>query len=517
MRNSLKTTKITGITLLIIGVLIIGSVVYASIAATPGITKKTPSATPVPSSTPTDVPHAVDGDTTKDILIVSVDTDKSVIWCYEPESNMYLDLKYSGATDIKSKFGQTISARILEKGTIAEVSYDKADGKLYHLYLSADYWHYEKPLIWDLDLAGGMMRVGSINYHVSADVPTFAPDGEYDPKLLSEMDVINVIGKGTYVFGLELVYGHGTLYAMNEKDYIGGSLFVDNVYAGQITEGFMMSIREGNYEISYSLGELNGKQEISMNRNGTVVVDMSPAVDKNVEYGYVDFSISPSGADLFIDNKFYQNHVSVKLAYGQHVVEVSVQGYSTWTGLITVNSEKMNFNVQLVRYFVPTPTPTAEPFFEVPTPTPDPNATPTPTPDPNVTLMPTSTPAPTEDPNVTPTLTPTGNPDVTPTLTPTPGPDATPVPSPTPTPNPGAETLETVIVWYPKAIITVDSVYVGQTNDAGEITVKMDYGKHVLGAIRLEIDGVTPPKTYTIEVSEATPARIKLPTTDISE
>ena len=495
--------------LLVIGVLIIGAVVYASLASTPGFVHRKPTSVPTPTEEPSLTPTAaalpVNGDTTQDVIIVSVDTEKSEMVCFEPETDTYINLTYSGSTDIRSKFSQTISARLLERGQIAEISYDKADGKLYHLYLSNDFWYYEKPLSWKMDLNGRMMRVGSINYHIAADVPTFAPDGDYAPELLSNMDVINVIGKGTHVYGLELVYGHGTLYAMNEKDYIGGSLFVDNVYAGQITEGFKMSIREGEYEISYSLGELNGKQEIAMNRNGTVVVDMAPAVEQKTEYGYIDFNITPAGADLFIDNKYYAEHHGVKLAYGQHVAEISLQGYTTWTGLISVVSEQMDFNVSLAVYFVPTltPTPTAEPFFEIPTPSPAENI-PTPTPAADVTPW----PSPTANPGELPTPTPAENPGETPTPTPAVNGDATP------TPVPDVPTVETVLVWYPDSIITVDSVYAGRTDSAGEVSLSLTYGKHVIGVVKQVLDGMTPPKSYTIDVSEATPARIKLPTTD---
>lgn len=501
MRSSLKTTKLTGITMLIIGVLIIGAVVYASADGKIAKIGKKPTGTPTPTVTPTEVPAPVDGDTTKDILVVSVDTENFVIRGYNAADDEYLDLKYNGATDIKSKFGQTISARLLERGIIAEASYDKADSKLYHLYLSNDYWHYEKPLSWDMDLAGGMMRIDNLNYRIFEDVPTFAPDGEYDPKQLSGMDVINVVGKGTYVFGLELVYGHGTVYAMNEREFIGGSLFVNDVYAGQITEGFMLSIREGEYEISFSRGELNGKQEIAVKRNGTAVVDMGPFVEKEQDFGIVNFRISPANADLFVDSKYYQNHSGIKLAYGQHVVEVSLQGYATWTGIINVLTEKLDFAVTLVERFVPTPTPTAVPFFELPTPTPIPEDW--------------------AEPTETPVPTPAENPDVTPTATPTPDPNATPTPSQdpdatvTPTPTPAEEkpqSVDTVIIWYPNSIITLDTAYVGMTNADGELPLTLTYGKHILGCTKLSVEEISTPKNYTFDVNENTPARIKFPT-----
>lgn len=486
--------------MLIVGVLIIGLFVYvaASENPRPRPSKVTITGTPTPTATPTATPYPVNGDTTKDVLIVSIDTANYVIRCYNPEEDEFLDLSLTGTTDFRSKFKQVISVNLLERGMIAEASYDKATNKLYHLYLSNDFWQYEKPLSWEMDLEGGMMSIGDLNYRIFADVPTFTADGEENAANLSGMDVINVIGKGTYVFGLELVSGHGTIYAMNEREFIGGSLFVDDVYAGQITEGFMLSIREGEYLISFSRGELNGRQAVKMKRNGTAVVDMGPFVNKKQEFGIVDFLTSPINADLFVDSKFYAKHSDVKLAYGQHVVEVSMQGYATWTGIINVESEARNFVVELVERFVPTPTPTAVPFFELPTPTPDPSLiepteTPTPTPSPT----PTETPTPTPDPNVTPSPTPTTDPNATPTPTP----EVEPITS-----------IDTVIVWYPNSIITLDTVYAGMTNDAGELPMTLTLGKHVIGCTRLSLDSVSVPKNYTFDVNENTPARVKFPT-----
>ncbi len=500
MRNSLKTTKLTGIMVLVIGVLIIGAVVFATAGEWSKPGGLTITGTPTPTSTPTATPVPVNGDTTKDIIILSVDTEASVIRGFNAEDDEYLDLTFSGSTDIRSKFGQVISARVLERGIIAEASFNKADNQLRHLYISNDSWKYEKPLSWKTDMNSGLMRIGDLNYRIFEDVPTYADDGDYDLNQLSGMDVINVIGKGTYVFGIELVSGHGTLYAMNERDFIGGSLFVNDVYAGQITEGFRLSIREGEYEISFSCGELNGKQGIVMKRNGIAVVDMGPFVEKKQDFGIIDFMIAPANADLFVDSKFYSKHTGVKLAYGQHVVEVSLQGYSTWTGIINVEKEQQDFVVELVERFVATPTPTAVPFFELPTPTPVPGEP-----------EPTETPTPTPSPSPTPTVTPTPDPDVTPSPTPTQDPDATP----TPTPDPNEEkptSVDTVIVWYPNSVITLDNVYAGMTNDAGELPLTLSFGKHIIGCTRLTLESVSVPKNYTFDVNENTPARVKFPT-----
>jgi len=470
MRNSLKTTKITFVVLFIIALLIIGLATYVSLN---GVSINKPKPTPTPTPTPTQAVVKTDGDTTCDAVIVSVSTEEKMIRIYEPESAKYIDLSYTGATDIRDRFEKVISATQLSACTIAEVSFDSESGKLYHLYLDDDYWFYENPPSWDMKLDKGMLTISSQNYRLAENVATFCEDGVYDVTQITDMDQINVYGKGQRVFAIMLVQGHGTLYVMNESEFVGGSFYVDNVYAGQITEGFKLVIREGKYEVSFSLGDLNGKETVTVSRNGTSVVDMKTYTEDKKEYGFVTFFVKPEGAQLFIDNYYYDTSEAVKLPYGTHYIEVMAQGYTSFGGSITVDSAAMSLQINLVlmTYSTPTPTPAEEPDVS---------------------------PSPTEEPDVSPT----------------PGPEAelTPTETPTPTPAPADNEKEITLSWYPSSVVIVDSVYVGTTDSAGSLKVVLTYGTHIIKLTRTAIDGTTQPKTYEVTVSGATSAYLSIPT-----
>ena len=255
---------------------------------------------------------------------------------------------------------------------------------------------------------------------------------------------------------------------MNENNFIGGSLFVDNVFAGQITKGMAVNIREGKYEISFSKGDLNGKEEINMNSYGTVVINLEPYEQSSTEYGYVDFRIKPGGALLFVDDFLYDQSEPVKLSYGIHRAEVTKQGYVTWSGTITVGTESMKLPIELVEQFAPTPTPT-----EAPEPTGDPYETQSPTP------TPTRAPFPTDPAE--------------------------------PTPFPEGDT-EITISWFPSATILVDGETAGVTDNDGNLKIKVKYGDHVIGLVRTTQTGQTTPKNYTVTIYPDAPAVLSFPT-----
>lgn len=485
MKNNLKTTKVTFAVVLLIGLIVIGLAVFAGIESKRSGTAKT---TPTPTVTP--VPGVkTNGDTTAFGVIMSVDIEKKQIRVYLPETDTYKDLSYTGSTDIKTAYGNIISASVLVQASIAEVSYDEADSRLYHLYLTNDFWLFEAATNWELTLEQSMIRIGENNYRISKNVATVSSDGSFNLDTLESMDVVNFYGKGDRVYVVELVTGHGTLYLMNEANFVGGSLFVDNVYAAQIVEEMALNIREGTYEISFSKGDLNGKAEVTINRYGTAVINLEPYVEVVTDYGYVDFRITPRNAALYIDGFYYDHTEPVKLAYGVHEVEVALTGYVTWNGSITVGTEKMKQPIELVV------------MFATPTPTLAPDVTPTEAAD--------ATPTPTEGADTTPTVTPTEG--ATPTKAATPTPTEAATPTPTEAPEEGEATV--TIAWFASSVVSVDSQYVGTTDSDGLLEVKISYGSHVIGLTRTVLDGSTTPKYYQITINSETPTYLSFPTT----
>ena len=104
MKNSLKSTKTTIICWVIIGLLLIGLSVYVVFDPN-GRRQSSPNGTGggTQAPTPTGVVLPMQGDTTAEVLVTSVEPEFQRIEAYEPDTDRSLTFSYTGVTDIMNR------------------------------------------------------------------------------------------------------------------------------------------------------------------------------------------------------------------------------------------------------------------------------------------------------------------------------------------------------------------------------------------------------------------------------
>lgn len=505
MKDSLKSTKTTVLCCIIIGILLIGLAVFITLSdggwsfLKPA--KPTPTAGVQP--TPTDSAIKTEGDMTEQVLIISVNTEEKTLRVHEPLSDEIRTLQYAGSTDIRNRFGSTIAATQISNGSIAEISYDSKSGQAYRITLTDGEWFLEKASGLKINLDKGMLSIGETNYRCSTGTVVLSEGETYPISKLSELDVVNLRGIGDRVYLIELLRGHGTLYLMNEADFIDGDLYIDYTFSSRITPGMAVVLPEGSYQISISKEELQGEGTINISKDGTTIFDAITFLPVETEQGSVAFLIEPEGADLYVDSRQRNPENKVVLPYGEHVVEVFMTGMTSWQGKITVCSPEMDIVINLVEKPIATPTP-----------------------------IPTSSPEPTEVPGNPDGSEEDGDREDNPDGSQEDGdgednpdgsqedggsednPDGSEEdgdseynpddeePEPTGVPQDGS--IEVQIFWHPTSIVRVDSEYAGMTDASGLLRLDMSYGTHVISLTRMVIDGQTQPVTYTVEIDNTT-------------
>ncbi len=504
MKESVKSTKTTIICCIIIGLLLIALAVYTAVSGGDFSFLKEPTKAPTPTTVPTPTLASIRtvGDTEEQLVILSVDTEGKVLRVREPVNGNEFSLYYTGSADIRNRFDQVIAASQIAVGSIAAVSYDKETSRVYRIALSSNYWKLEKKTNLQIDLKKEMLTVEGTNYRCSQKTVVLSGGEFLAPEELQAIDIVNIYGVGDRVFLIELLQGHGQLYLMNETDFIGGSLYVDNEFAAQITAGMALEVREGTYEIAISFGELHGEKTIEITRGGTAIFDAAPFGAEEIQTGRADFIISPEGAELYIDDTYQYFTERILLSYGTHTVMVSLGGYTTWTGSITISSEQTTLTIALAETVTATPTPTAAP---TPTGLVDEGE------DGGETTLPDSTsddtPASTDQ---------TGNSDDgtggTDSSDSSESKDNTGEDTDAEDGNGSAESdanaegsVTVQIIWYPASVVQIDSVYAGMTDASGILNTVITKGTHVIQLIRTVLDGSTVPATYTVEVDSSTP------------
>ena len=466
MRNKLKSTKTTIICCIIIGILLIGLSVYVAFLDSEGNRRHnagTPSATDAP--TPTQVVLPSSGDTEATVLIVAAEHEQNIIRVYEPEQDACFDLIYTGTTDIRDRFDAVIAGTQVDTAAIAVVSYDAESGRLYSLRQTEADWCYEMQSRVEINTEKGMLTVAGNHYRVAENVIVMAEGKQIALSELASVDELTIKGMGDRVFLIERVKGHGTLMLQAVDAFVGGSFYIDGKKAEDISGDMSLTMREGEYRFALENGELYAEKSLTISRGAKVQWDLSEYLPQKPQYGRVEFLLEPADAQLYIDNVEQENSAFAELEYGEHVVGLYKDGYVGWTGKITVSSEEMLFTVSLVPEPVATPTPTP---VEV-TPTPEVSVTPTP-----------MVPEDGEEQGATEE----------------------------------DETVAVQIVWYPTSVVSVDSVYVGTTDAGGLLTTELRYGTHVVELTRIQLDGSTMPKKYTVDVTAQTTVLNFLLTTD---
>jgi hypothetical protein len=181
------------------------------------------------------------------------------------------------------------------------------------------------------------MNIASKKYKLSDS--TLVVDGESFAKLsdVAEQDELTVRGYGDTIWSIVILKGHGTVRLKDYENFLGGSVTIGYEAMQQITDDLSITVREGNFNLTVENDEFTGTKNVTINRNKETVVslkDLGPIMPKR---GRVTFIIKPFGADLFIDGEITNYKDPIELEYGDHTIEVSLGGYVTYTGNLSLN------------------------------------------------------------------------------------------------------------------------------------------------------------------------------------
>ncbi len=459
MKNSLKSTKTTIVCWVIIGLLLIGLSVYM-VFDVDGRRQPSPNGTGegTKTPTPTEVVLPTEGDATAEVLVTLVEPELQRIEVYEPSADRCITFSYTGVTDIRSRFDEVVAASQIEVGEIARVSYDAENNMLYALKLVDADWYYQEQSRVDIRIDKQMLTVAGNNYRLGNNVVVVEDGEEISLLSLAPVDVLTLKGMGDRVFQIERVKGHGTLTLKSAEAFVGGTFYIDGKAAEEVISRMQMTMREGEYRLALENGNLYAESTVIIEQDKTYEWDVQEFLPPEPRFGKVEFLIEPQGAQLYIDEKLCDNTAFASLEYGEHVVRVYKDGYIDWNGKITVSSEELLFTVSLVPELL-TPTPEVEPT---------PEATPSPAPD---FEQDSETSVPVQG-------------------------DAQE--------NESQEETEVRIVWHPQSVVSVDSVYIGTTDETGILIARLKYGIHQFEFTQIRLDGATRPQTFTAEVDAQT-------------
>lgn len=349
-------SKSAVLALILLAVAAISAITIFSIAGKTGqAAGRTAAPTARPASENVIKPQAGDRKITG--ILESVDTAAKTLQVYSIEDSETFVLAYASATDIRDKYGLAIVAGQLSIGDILQITYDSKAMKAISAFISADTWEYVRQSGLAAAQERDIISVGGRNFAFSEALHIYDRDIRVELGTPAKKDAFTMRGIGNEVYVMILTRGHGYLSLKEEKDYLGGNLFVNLDLTAQITENMLLEVTEGSYEITVENGDLSAKLPVVIKRGETTVLDLSEYAKVPDPVGQVAFRIQPEGAILWVDGERTYYNLPVQLDYGIHQVQAELGGYVSYEGSFTVNSASMTVGISLVENEIETEEP----------------------------------------------------------------------------------------------------------------------------------------------------------------
>lgn len=275
------------------------------------------------------------GDKQITAVITEINTEDSTMALKDVASGEELILNYSGGTDFLDKYEEALTVTQLELGEVVEANFT-ADSKLSKVQISKKAWVYKEISKWSMDLDNQIFEIADTNYKYTDKVILFRHGEQITQEDLNQEDELTVIGYEKTIYSIIVTKGHGTIQFEDYDDFVGGTVYIGKAEILPIVKNMEVIVQEGDYEITMEHDGLKGSKSISLEAEDKVTVNMGEFKKPVTKKGKVDFVITPAGADLYIDNTLQSYENPVKLEYGTHNVIVTLGGYATYTGKISV-------------------------------------------------------------------------------------------------------------------------------------------------------------------------------------
>ncbi|MCR5796777.1 MAG: PEGA domain-containing protein [Eubacterium sp.] len=266
---------------------------------------------------------------------------------YNPSEESEEIRTIEGYTSIVSQNGVEMSPDSLQLGDVVDVFVGSDGRSLEKLAKSRD-------IISDFDCSGlvidddeKFIEVNGVRYKYGSGFNVFADNQIIELSDITKLDEFSFYGVKGKAYSLVMTKGHGYLKPDKYEKFVGGTMTIGGISILPVTDKMLIPLPEGTYDVSMKNGDIEGGRQINIQRGKEYVLDMSVFKSKEVGSGAVVFKIDPVGADLYINQQLTDYSKPVSLKYGKHSVRVVLDGYSTYSGIIDVQTANPTVNISL--------------------------------------------------------------------------------------------------------------------------------------------------------------------------
>ena len=282
-------------------------------------------------------------------VITGMVSDEQKLTIHSIKYDQKMQFFYNGATDIRNKFDTVIAASQLQIGQIVEIAYERDSSKLIKIHEYKDSWEYKNLSNFKFRESGNIVLINNAKYKFTDGINITMDGTIIDKSKLIEGDEVTVRGVDNYVWSMVVTKGHGSVKFSNYDELIDGKVMIGNFDAVELKEGTIIDVTEGVYDVLVVKGAMRGEKMVTVKRNEVVTIDLGDVYLEAADTALVNFKISPSNCNLYIDGVRKSYSKAIELEYGEYDIEVQKEGYKGYSGVLKVNESGVNVAINLVK------------------------------------------------------------------------------------------------------------------------------------------------------------------------
>lgn len=279
--------------------------------------------------------------------VSGVDTTLSTMIFLNIDTGRYEQYSYTDGTIFKDRHGSLISAASMVPGKVVTLTLRDKDLILEKVEQSADAWEMDDIGKFSYNEEDKIFTVGDTKYSYDEELQVFSGDAAIELSAVTGQDTLRIQGIDRKVLSVSVTTGHGVIQLVNTQALEGGWLSLNHKDYYKITENMQLEVPEGTYELTVAGNGYGGSTEVAVTRNEQISVDVDSIKGEDPKYCTLTFAVDVAGALMYIDGSQVDYTQPLQLQYGIHSIQITADGYDTWSKRLYVNSPEAQIEIAL--------------------------------------------------------------------------------------------------------------------------------------------------------------------------
>lgn len=279
--------------------------------------------------------------------VSGVDTTLSTMTFLNIDTGRYEQYSYTDGTIFKDRHGSLISAASMVPGKVVTLTLRDKDLMLEKVEQSADAWEMDDIGKFSYNEEDKIFTIGDTKYSYDEELQVFSGDAAIELSAVTGQDTLRIQGIDRKVLSVSVTTGHGVIQLVNTQALEGGWLSLNHKNYYKITENMQLEVPEGTYELTVAGNGYGGSTEVAVTRNEQTSVDVDSIKGEDPKYCTLTFAVDVAGALMYIDGSQVDYTQPLQLQYGIHSIQITADGYDTWSKRLYVNSPEAQIEIAL--------------------------------------------------------------------------------------------------------------------------------------------------------------------------